>query len=724
MTLTAAAMLTAFLGAAHAQDPVDAAKEVLETTPEGEDEGEIVVGTRTTEFEDDFYVQRDIMLQGITAIETVNFPTPVAWDMQADPEVTLVFSHSGSNSPNRSSLSMSINGVALASTPLDAANVIDGELKARIPVDALQPYNQLKLQVIQHIDDECEDPFDPALWTRVSRKSTVDWTFERDPASTELGEFPLTVFDEHGYGPLEVALAGANQLSAGQLEALGILGFSLGRHAAYRHVQLQDPVADLSSGPPQHLLVVGTPAENPLVGQLIGQGPAAGEGLVALKQHPRDPRFGIVIVTGGDAAGLRKAAEAVVGDNRKQVLSGSASAVQALSDFVQTPTRQDPLPAPRKQTQFTLKDLDVEDITVRGYYAPPVTIPLMLEGDAHVQIEGARVGIDYAYSAHLDTRLSTMEVRLNGVTLRSVQLDDPDGEEKQRLWVDLPFELMEPHSQLEVVFHLFPNDFSPCVYTTDRHIWATVYGSTEFRLHRDHYAMLPDLSLLRYNLWPYGEAMEAGGLQIVTADQPDAWDGTGVLQVAAELGRKTVVERPKLSVVAARAGTLSGAPASHHILLVADTPHSTHDGLVRQKALAQDGTLERKIREDGSDVMGARVGAAYGTIEQVVSPVGEGRTILVLKAPNRQDLDDVARTLQDEGLLRSLDGSAAVLGDEGGARSMELTKPQQVGIIPLSSRIRAFIRGQWLLLGVAVLLAAGLLAFVVMAWASRRGGQA
>lgn len=724
MTLPTAALLAAWMGVAHAQDPVEAATEVLEETPEGLDEGEFVVGTRTTEFEDDFYVQRDVMLQGITAIETVYFPTPTAWDLDADPEVTLKFSHSASISPGRSSLSMSINGVALASTPLTADNVIEGELKALIPIDALQPYNELKLQVIQHIDEECEDPFDPALWTRVSRRSTIDWTFERNPASTELGEFPLTVFDERGFGPLEVALAGAGQLSAGQLEALGILGFSLGRHAAYRNVQMQDPVADLSDGPPQHLLVVGTPGENSLVGRLIGQGPAAGEGLVALKQHPRDPRFGIVVVTGGDAAGLRKAAEALVGDNRKQVLSGSASAVQALSDFVQTPTRQDPLPVPRKETQFSLADIDFEDRTVRGYYAPPVTIPLKMEGDAHVQIEGARVGVDYSYSAHLDTRLSTMEVRLNGVTLRSVQLDDPDGEEKQRLWVDLPFELMEQHSNLEIVFHLFPNNFSPCVYTTDRHIWATVYGSTEFRIHRDHYAMLPDLGLLRYDLWPYDESLEAGGLQIVTADQPDAWDGTGVLQVAAELGRKTVVERPKLTVTAARSGTLSSAPGAHHILLVADTPHSTHEGLVRQKVLAQDGVLERKIREDSADVMGARVGAAYGTIEQVVSPIGEGRTVLVLKAPNRQDLDDIARTLQDEGLLRALEGSAAVLGDEGGARSMELTEPEQIGVIPLSSRIRAFIRGQWLLLGIAVLLAAALLAFIVMAWASRRGGQA
>jgi hypothetical protein len=47
-----------------------------------------------------------------------------------------------------------------------------------------------------------------------------------------------------------------------------------------------------------------------------------------------------------------------------------------------------------------------------------------------------------------------------------------------------------------------------------------------------------------------------------------------------------------------------------------------------------------------------------------------------------------------------------------------------VGVIPWQSRFKMFVRGSWFLLGLGVLIAAALLAFLVRAWASLRGGQA
>jgi cellulose synthase operon protein B len=729
MLLPSSLLMTAWVAAnpavspALAQDTVEAAATTLAETPDAEVAPDEAGGTRTTFFGEDFFVPNDLMLQGITAKETVNFPTPEWWDLQSDPVVDLQFNHSGSISPRRSSLSLRINGIAIASTPLDETNVLNGVVRAVIPRDALRPYNELKIEIVQHVDEECEDPFDPVLWTRVSRDSAVIWDYQRKPASLDLAKFPLTVYDPLGYGPMDVALAGTGTLSEGQLEAIGILGFSLGRDAAYRYVNVQPPVADLDSGPPQHVLVIGTPAENPLVSRFVDRAPGPGEGLVKLAEHPRDPRMGVVVVTGGDAEGLRRAAQGLAGANRREVLSGSTSIVDEMRDFAQTETHQDPLPAPHVE-RFTLGDLDIEDRTVRGYYAPPITIPLRLEGDAETQIEGARVGIDYAYSAHLDTRLSTMEVRLDGVTLRSVGLDDPNGEEKQRLYVDLPFELVEPATNLEIVYHLFPNDFNPCVYITDRHIWATVFSSSRFDIARDHYAMLPDLGLLKYDLWPYGVALEDEGVTIVTADQPDMDDGSGALQIAAELGRRSVAARPRLHVVPSRSGTLAKASGGQQILLVGDTPHSTHDGLARQGVITQTGVLERKVTNGSNEVMGAKVGQPYGSIEQALSTSTVGRTVLVVRSPDRQGLSEVARTLQDDGALQAMKGNAAMLSDAGVTRSVETVEKTQVGVVPLRSRLMMFARGAWWLLGLGVLIAALLLTLIIRAWASMRGGQA
>ena len=163
------------------------------------------------------------------------------------------------------------------------------------------------------------------------------------------------------------------------------------------------------------------------------------------------------------------------------------------------------MPVP-DQELFTLADLGMTDRTIRGFYATPMEIPLKMSGDTKVRIDGARFVVDYGYAANLDTRLSSLEVRLNGVTLRSIPLDDEEGEVKAQLEVELPHELLEPSSELEVVFHLFPAEFDPCSYIGDRHIWGTVFETSLLELERDYYAMVPDLSLLRHDLWPMAEA--------------------------------------------------------------------------------------------------------------------------------------------------------------------------------------------------------------------------
>jgi DMSO reductase anchor subunit len=57
-------------------------------------------------------------------------------------------------------------------------------------------------------------------------------------------------------------------------------------------------------------------------------------------------------------------------------------------------------------------------------------------------------------------------------------------------------------------------------------------------------------------------------------------------------------------------------------------------------------------------------------------------------------------------------------------KSIAVVDKKQIGVIPLRSQVQTFLRGSWGLLGIGVLIAAVLLAFVVRAWAALRGGQA
>jgi len=682
----------------------------------------------------DLFVASDIMLQGITAWDVVTFTRPQRWELNRAPVLHLRYEYSAALDPARSSITVRVNDKAIASQKIVQAkgDKLYIELLAPIPEEMLADYNTLTMSVVQHVTDECEDPFDPSLWTRVRSDSYIDFGFREKVIPAELKSFPYPFLDPLGYGPLELSLGGPQGVSAGQLQALGILGVAFGRHAAYRHVQVAAPVTDLTQAR-EHVLLVGTPQENPLIARVVNtQALTPGQGLIAAMPNPSNPTLGVLVVTGADEAGLLKAAGALAGQSRHEVLSGRESTVGLVEESRPPATRQSPLPVPPAR-EFTLADLAIADQTVRGFYAPAIKIPLKMEGDSHARIDGARVGIDFAYSAMLETKLSTMEVKLNGVTLASVSLSDPAGKQKNqgflggpRLWVDLPFELVEPTSELEVIFHLFPNNYEPCVYTTDVHIWGTVYASTVVEMGRDHWAMLPDLSLLRHDLWPLSTAVGDGGISIITADQPNIHDAGGALQMAAEIGRVSVVDAPELKVSAGAVSKDGSGADDTLVLLVGDGAHSTHASLVRDRQIALPGDLDRALQAQSKDLLTAKVGAAYATIEQALNPTNPDKTILVLHAPSASALRDLAADLQDFGRLVRMEGKAAVFGGDNSVESIKIDEKsrRQVGVIPLSSSFQTFVRASWPLLVLGVILASVVLSVLVRAWADRRGGQA
>lgn len=695
-------------------------------------EAPIPTVSRDIYFDQDLYVDQDLMLEGITATETVSFRVPRTWDLTQDPVLHLKFNHSASLTASRSVLTIWVNNKGAGSVRLNADNVNDGNLRIRLPRSAFyeEGYNNVQFRVVQHVDDVCEDPFDPALWTRVQLDSFIRFGFKELPLPTDLLEFPYPYFDARGYGPTEFSLAGIDKASAAQLDALAILGFTMGRHASYRGMEMRGPIADPSQAS-THVLIVGTPSENSLVSRYIDTSKLRpGVGTIASVPNPNNNAKAILVVTGGDAEGLVKAAEALSSQDRYEALSGNIASITEIRDPAPPDSQRVPLPVPSRDEaggiRFPLSDIKFADTTVRGFYAPPVRIPIRMEGDAEVHIDGARVGLDYAYSSGLDTRLSTLEVRLDDVTLRSVALNDAEGDEKSRLWVDLPYELMKPDTELEVVFHLFPLNFDPCVYVTDKHIWATVFGSTELRLARDGYTELPDLSKLKYDMWPLDAALEQrGGLMVVAPDDASGWDATSVVQLMSQLGSVSTTTRPDFSVV--RGGSaLADADGRDMVVLVGDGRNRTYTELREGGHLSQKGDdLDVLLNATDDRVLAARIGTPYGTLEQaLIDTEGIGRTALVVKSTSSDKLLRLVQRLGDPAITSGLSGNLAVVGSGKDVRSLSLAEGHTVGTRSAASTIRRVLQASWAALIIGVIAAAILIALLIRAWAARRGGQA
>ncbi len=665
----------------------------------------------------------DIMLQGVTDFDHLDFSTPQRWDLTADPILNLKFDHSAVLIPERSTLTVLVNDSPLATVRLDAATASGGQLSVPIPRSVLQDYNRLQYHVVQHVGPECEDPFDPALWSRVLAKTSITWTYDVRPFATELLDFPYPYFDPTGYGPLEFTLVDPGGLSAGELDALSWLGPAFGRIATYRELEMAAPASTLD-GATTHALVVGTPASNPLVAALlVGALPAAGEGLVRTMVHPFDPRFGILLVAGGDDAGLRKAAIAVASDDRYELLSGVQSSIREVRDPIHRPT-VDPSPlAPAGET-FPLTRIGIDDHTVRGFYSAPIEVPLTFEGDTKVRVDAASFTLRYAYGAGLDTRLSSMEVRLNGVALRSQALDDPDGEALTELKVRLPHDLLRPSNKLLVQFHLFPADFDPCRFTTDRAIWGTVFANSEFSVVRDHFTMLPELALLRHDLWPLNIAAAGQGVTFVLPEETDTASGTAAMLLAAQLGVVTPGNQVDIRMVPASATVLSANPERDAVLFVESNPNPIWTALTRDGTITASGDSERLLQRTGLELLRASVGTRYATIEEAAHPNAPSRSILVVRGSDGAALIDAAAAMARPDVLFQLSGNLAVLTPSGGVNTLAVAEQRQVGTVSVLSRGYSFLKQQWLLVTFGALLGALVLTRLVRGWARNNGGQA
>lgn len=684
------------------------------------------VGVFHARFDKDLFQTDPLMMYGIKAERYIPFHIPRSWTVTGDVELELRVDHSETLLPQNSALTVFVNNRAVASSFLNGENAKDGRILATVPSTLLGEFNQIRISVVQHYTTDCEDPFDPNLWTRISHESVLRIPYARKPVELDLVQLPGPLFEETGVGPVVLDLVTGTAPTAETMEAIGVLGFAYGRLADYRGLQIDKATTSLTSLR-RHALVVGRWDEIAQVHPLLpGKQPAAGQGLVALVPNPQDPTLALLVVTGGDAEGLKKAAFAVAGNDRHEVLSGPDALINELN--VAWPvSRRDPKPVP-STTRFTLADLNIQDRTVRGFYADPVVVPLQMEGDAAVRPSGAELVVDYSYSSQLDTRLSTLEVSVDGVVLLGHPLERPTGEQNGEIRVQIPPELLRPHAKVFLQYHLFPESFDACERVSDQIVWGTIHATTRFEVPRDHHAELPDLGRLRYDFWPYTLDGDAGAVTLITPDAPAVEDAAAAFLTSGLLGWHRATDDPKLTIASA-AQLGNQLPVTHLILLTAgDSPNSTY------QSLESNGYLRYRVGADGQRTLsGADGGVAqtasletFGSVEQALLPTSKAdRAMLVLRGNNRSTLLDMIEQLGAEKNLLKLSGNITVVPMIPTAeyRAVDNAERRPVGDRPLNTRVTVALGRYWPFFGLLLLSSALFFALTVSLWARRQGAH-
>ncbi len=433
-----------------------------------------------------------VVLRGPSPNQSVLFTLPRGRIVNSA-HLTLKLRHSPSLLAG-SIVMVAVNGTPVGTARLGTAGAeLEANIDAAIPVEALTDFNRLEFHAaLRNSPNQCENPADPGLWAMVSPATTM--TFDLGGYRHQPGpdDFPSPLADPLDYRPATVRFVLTPEHTSSDYALAARIAGALGSSLPYRSARITaatsfEPDADASQvlfGSPQHLATI-TGVSAPSLDSGLGR--------LRVVENPRRPGRYLLWGEGAVIVARRKTWPSIPSAARRGELLPASDSFK-LADI----------------PQLASHDTTGSGITVRGADPEPIEISLKPGAGEHFVRGEQTVDIEYAYGPQVDTASSTMEVRLNGKTLRGRALDLPSGSASEALEVMLPTEALGEENVLELRFRLFPKNGGSWVPggggATGDQLWATLFGGTSFHLPRDSYADLPDFAALRNGGFPFRDA--------------------------------------------------------------------------------------------------------------------------------------------------------------------------------------------------------------------------
>jgi hypothetical protein len=529
----------------------------------------------------------DRTMRGAFATAEYFLPLPSAGQTVSGAKLDVDVSHSPMLSPDRSTLTVIVDGIAVFSTFLSADTVSHGTVSIELPPLASATATGYSVQLLFFMrlsHDVCEDPNNPALWASVYGKSLLTLPPEV-VASRDLNAV-TNYLTPSAKRPVRIALR--DQPAKSEIATAGRVAFTLGRWAATTQ---SDPrlAASPSSGEAA-TVDVRTASDSP-----------PGDGLLSIT--PEGPPQ--VSVKGRDEQELMLAASGLA---TPQLLQGLQVAVNAQS--LATPN---PASAPWSAGAASFEQLGFSDQRVAG---PGLhTISLVSQRPPGWSLRtGAALDLVIHASPALRADTSWMTATVDGREVGSQRLQP--GVQPHHYRFNLPYDLLNTRLDtspirdlaLDLRFDLeLPQvGCTPIPYDS---AWADVLTTSAWLLPHD------TRSGLELGTFPYPfVAPNAPGSAIVLPSNPTPEDLAAGLQVAAAAGRWVgVAATPPLLV---RASQLSASQRHDFNLILIGRADRDLGKVIPTAAQAH-------IRPAGR-------GVSVAVLAEAESPWNRDRTVLVL----------------------------------------------------------------------------------------------
>ena len=450
--------------------------------------------------------------------------------------------------PQLSHIELMMNGTLFATIqPTPAANgrsdSRDAEADFTIPSELLVHNNTLTFEFIGHYTMECEDPANTTLWARVFPSTYIDIRGNLLHLADDLKHLPMPFVDPAVIQPVSVPVVFPTAPSLKAVQAAGIVTSYFGMVSENRPVRFPVHIGTIPSG--NAILIAENPTSLPPGLNLSG----VHSPTVAMRDNPSDPSSKLLIVTGGDANDLIKAAQAIA--LHTDVLDGP----QAPIDTLKLPDKRAPDDAPRwARTDRTIPLWDYSTADqMQGDGTAPLNVYFRIPPDIYYNTEGpnTRLHVVYRYNSVPIGPISSMQVKVNNAFMGSIPLI-PGQETSRRMQSDVPVPIvnLRPFSNtlsFDFTFQLLKD--AGCKNTTPINMQGAILGDSYLDL-RDypHWAAMPNLELFSNAGFPFTRVADLSETTVVLPLAPTEQEIETFVTLMGHFGRQTGLSGLRVTV--------------------------------------------------------------------------------------------------------------------------------------------------------------------------------
>lgn len=287
-----------------------------------------------------------------------------------------------------------------------------------LPLNAqfISDFNRLRLELVGHYKDVCEDPTHSSIWIDISKGSSVALTYQKLAVNNDLSRFPEPFYDSRDFRPLTLPIVFGAEPDIEQQQAAAILTSWFGTRAQWRGQNF--PVL-FNQLPESNAVVFATNDRRP---DFLKDYPAVSAPTVEMISHPDNPYVKLLLVLGRDDKDLLLAAQGIA--QGEPLFRGQSVTI----DDVKQLAPRKPYDAPNwvnTDRPVRLGELTsyAEQLSVSGGRLSPIDLDMRLPPDLFLlRSQGVTLDLKYRYTPPAFVDDSRLNVSLNGRFLQAFPL--------------------------------------------------------------------------------------------------------------------------------------------------------------------------------------------------------------------------------------------------------------------------------------------------------------